>query len=63
MGIIKVCLCLICSVNKTLQKLELSGNKVGDAGAASIGGALTYVILLPFERTFIHNISLARINV
>jgi hypothetical protein len=42
-GLIKVCLCLICSVNKTLQRLYLERNQIGDAGATSIGGALAYV--------------------
>jgi hypothetical protein len=49
MGINKVCLCLICSQNKTLQFLYLDHNQIGDAGAASIGGALAYVTLLPCE--------------
>ena len=44
MGIIKVCLCLICSQNETLQTLSLAGNDIGDVGAASIGDALTYAI-------------------
>ena len=43
--IMKVCLCPICSQNKTLQILGLSDNKIGDAGAASIGDALAYVTL------------------
>ena len=34
---------IACSTNKTLQVLDLPGNQIGDAGAASIGGALTYV--------------------
>ena len=56
-GIIKVFLCLICSQNKTLQALGLTGNTIGDAGAASIGDALAYVqsrhpIISVFE--FIH---------
>jgi hypothetical protein len=34
---------IACSTNKTLQTLSLSGNQIGDAGAGSIGGALTYV--------------------
>jgi hypothetical protein len=38
----------------------LRGNKIGDAGAASIGGALAYVPLSLFELIFIHkDISLA----
>ena len=48
-GIIKVCLCPICSQNTTLKILALSENQIGDAGAASIGGALAYVILFPCE--------------
>ena len=51
-GIIKVCMCLICSVNKTLQGLELEHNKIGDAGAASIGVALTYVTLCTLWTNF-----------
>ena len=30
--------------NNTLQSLWLNGNQIGDAGAASIGDALTYVV-------------------
>ncbi len=44
-GIIKVCVCLICSQNNTLTELSLSENQIGIAGAASIGGALAYVTL------------------
>ncbi len=39
--IIKVCLCLISSQNKMFT-LSLGQNQIGDAGAASIGGALAY---------------------
>jgi hypothetical protein len=49
LGIIKVCSCLICSQNNMLQALHLNHNQIGDAGAASIGSALAYVILLPCE--------------
>jgi hypothetical protein len=42
-GLIKVCSDLKYSQNKTLQALILSSNQIGDAGAASIGGALAYV--------------------
>jgi hypothetical protein len=48
-GIIKRCLCLICSQNNTLKKLYLRSNQIGDAGAASIGGALAYVTLSSCE--------------
>ena len=41
MGIIKVCLCLICSQNKTLQTLLLDGNPIGAEGAAALKRALT----------------------
>jgi hypothetical protein len=43
MGLIKVYFCFIYSQNNTLQELWLSGNMIGDVGAASIGDALTYV--------------------
>ncbi len=43
MGLIKVCLYLNCSQNKSLQVLVLDQNKIGDAGAASISDALAYV--------------------
>jgi hypothetical protein len=39
----------MCSSNKTLQTLRLQNNQIGDVGAATIGGALAYVILSPFE--------------
>jgi hypothetical protein len=41
--------CLICSQNNTLTVLGLGSNQIGDAGAASIGGALAYVALSPCE--------------
>ncbi len=52
-----MCLCLICSQNKTLQTLLLYNNQIGAAGAASIGDALAYVTLSPlhelsFKKTF-----------
>jgi hypothetical protein len=53
MGIIKGCLSFICSQNKTLQALRLSSNKIGVAGAASIGGALAYVTVTPCECNFL----------
>ena len=43
--LIKMCLCLICRQNKTLQLLNLDENQIGDAGAVSIGDALAYVQL------------------
>ena len=64
MGVIKLCFCLICSVNKTLQRLDLGYNEIGDAGAASIADALAYGIciifcsvndkaILCYEKTFV----------
>jgi hypothetical protein len=44
----------ICRQNKTLQNLWLFDNQIGDAGAASIGGALAYVTPSPFQLTFFH---------
>jgi hypothetical protein len=41
-----------------LQTLNLNGNTIGDAGAASIGGALAYVLLSDFGLTFINKIFL-----
>jgi hypothetical protein len=41
--------CLICSSNKTLQMLYLDKTQLGDAGAASIGGALAYVTLSKYK--------------
>jgi hypothetical protein len=38
-----MCLLLICSLNKTLQKLSLNNHLISDVGAASIGGALACV--------------------
>ncbi len=35
--------CMICRQNNTLTELYLNDNQIGNAGAASIGGALTYV--------------------
>ena len=59
-GIVKVCVRLFCSQNNTLQALVLESNKIGDAGAASIGVALAYVMHLPVEWAFIpKDISLA----
>jgi hypothetical protein len=52
--IVKVCLCLICSQNKTLEELYLRDNQIGDAGAVSIGGALAYITFSSFEWTFLH---------
>jgi hypothetical protein len=49
LGLIRVCLCVICSQNKTLRILWLNDNQIGDAGAVSIGGALAYVTLSRFE--------------
>jgi hypothetical protein len=46
-GLINVCLCLIRSNNNTMQRLDLGGNKIGDAGAISIAGALAYVTFFP----------------
>jgi hypothetical protein len=43
MGHYQGVVCMICSKNNTLTVLYLFGNKIGDAGAASIGGALAYV--------------------
>ena len=52
--------CMICSQNNTLTELYLSYNQIGDAGAASIGGALAYVTLSSCEWTFLQkDISLA----
>jgi hypothetical protein len=39
---------IFCSVNKTLKTLLLNENCIGDAGAGSIGVALTYFIFFPF---------------
>jgi hypothetical protein len=49
MAIIKVFLCLTCSQNNTLQVFYFTNNQIGDAGAASIGGALEYVTITPCE--------------
>ncbi len=58
--LIKLCLCLICSQNKTLQTLWLDRNHIGDAGAASISGALACVTLSRVVCIFVHEgISLA----
>ncbi len=48
-GIIMVLFFLFGSQNTSLTNLPLDYNQIGDAGAASIGGALAYVILLQRE--------------
>ncbi len=49
MGPYQVDLCFMFSSNKTLLMLRLQNNQIGDAGAASVSGALAYVTLSPFE--------------
>ncbi len=39
-------------MNKTLQALILTQNQIGDAGAASIGDALTYVVFFGLGGNF-----------
>jgi hypothetical protein len=52
-GNIFVCVCTFCSQNTSLETLYLGSNKIGDAGAASIGDALTYVVFVRLGGNFL----------